>query len=117
MSVESSTLRDLLSECENRNVRLEPTEDDGLLVDGPQHSLTPDLLDRLRTRKFELLAMLREETDRPTVNLTDANAVWQAAMDELKGDEMFPDELLQILRAAPVAWGREQGSTEVGPNK
>jgi hypothetical protein len=100
---------ELLQELNQMGVRLEVVGE--RVRYWPKDALTPDLLDRLRSHKFELLAMLREQTDRPNVNLADPNAVWQAVVNELKGDEMFTDELLQALCAATVAWGREQGST------
>jgi hypothetical protein len=75
----------------------------------PKAALTPEVLERLRRYKFELLAILREQTERPTVNLDDPNAVWQAALNELEGDKLFPAELLQALRSARVAWNQNSG--------
>lgn len=50
---------DLLAECEAHGIRLALAGDGGLTIDAPQYALTPDLLDRLKSHKVELLAMLR----------------------------------------------------------
>ncbi|MCC7085189.1 MAG: hypothetical protein IT427_09305 [Pirellulales bacterium] len=49
----------LLAECEAQGIRLALDGDGGLNIDSPQGALTPDLLDRLKTHKAELLALLR----------------------------------------------------------
>jgi hypothetical protein len=50
---------DLLADCEAHGIRLAFAGDGGLAIDAPQAALTPDLLDRLKTHKADLLAMLR----------------------------------------------------------
>jgi hypothetical protein len=50
---------DLLAECKAQGIRLALAGDGGLAIDAPQDALTPDLLDRLKANKAELLAMLR----------------------------------------------------------
>ena len=52
------TLADLLADCDAHGIRLAVTDGDGLDIDAPQGSLTPALLDRLRSHKGELLAVL-----------------------------------------------------------
>jgi len=52
------TAAELLAECRVRNVILQ-AHGDRLDIDGPEHELTPDLLALLRTRKPELLQILR----------------------------------------------------------
>ncbi len=53
----------LLMECEQRDIRLAPRSDGGLEVDAPRNALTSDVLERLRTNKAALLAMLRQMLD------------------------------------------------------
>lgn len=48
----------LLEECEAREVRLAPSPNGGLTVDGPEEVLTSGLLERLKRHKAELLAIL-----------------------------------------------------------
>ena len=55
----SSTLADLLAECDAQGVRLLPCGQGELTIDAPQAVLTPELLERLRTHKAELVAQLR----------------------------------------------------------
>jgi len=52
-------LADLLADCEAHGIRLALAGDGGLTIDAPQDALTPGLLDRLRSSKADLLAMLR----------------------------------------------------------
>ena len=52
-------LGELLAECDAHGVRLLLADDDGLTIDAPQGVLTPDLVDRLKARKADVLAMLR----------------------------------------------------------
>ena len=63
-----STLADLLAECDAHGIRLLPADDGGLTIDAPQDALTPDLLDRLKAHKAELLAMLRPAPDAATAS-------------------------------------------------
>ncbi len=37
-------------------------------------------------------------------DLTDANAIWQAALDCLEGDPLFPPDEMKALRAANAQW-------------
>jgi len=54
-----SMLAELLTECDTRGIRLKLAGDDGLTIDAPKDSLSPDLLAQLKTHKAELLALLR----------------------------------------------------------
>ena len=54
-----STLASLLAECEAHGIRLLLAGDGGLTIDAPRDALTPDLLDRLKAHKADVLAMLR----------------------------------------------------------
>ena len=53
----------LLADCEAHGVRLLPTGDGGLTIDAVEDALTPDLVDRLRAHKDELLATMRPIPD------------------------------------------------------
>ena len=93
-----SALASLLSECESRGIRLLQTGVDGFTVDAPKGALTPDLLELLKRNKAAILARLN----------ADATAVWQAAIDNLRGDPDFSEEDIQALRTADVRW-KEDG--------
>jgi hypothetical protein len=70
----------LLAECEDRGVRLEPSDDGGLAVDAPRGAVTPELAARLKVHKPEILA-----------------ALWSRP-----GSPLFPPIILEALRAAQV---------------
>lgn len=92
----------------------------------PRLAVTPDLAERLRTHKPELLAILRPPAvpDAPTVagdpenrpeatpepEKPDAMVVWQRTLDRLKGDPLFPTDLMESLRTADVRWAPEDSN-------
>jgi hypothetical protein len=102
-----SLLADLLADCDAHGVRLALADGGGLEIDAPQDALTPDLLARLKAHKADLLAILRPAPEVAPVNQADAAAVWQAALDRLEGDPLFPPDVLEGLRAAEVRWIEE----------
>jgi hypothetical protein len=104
----TSELTSLLVECKTCGVRLALAGYGGLAIDAPQDALTPDLLDRLKTHKAELLAMLRPAPDAARIDPSDAAAVWQAALDQLEGDPMFPPAMMESLRSAKARWANEE---------
>jgi hypothetical protein len=53
-----SPLTVLLAECDAQGVRLFVADGGGLTIDAPQDALTPDLLDKLKAHKGELLTLL-----------------------------------------------------------
>lgn len=53
-----SLLADLLVNCEARGIRLSLASDGALTIDAPQDALTPDVLDRLKAHKANLLTLL-----------------------------------------------------------
>ena len=55
----------LLADCETLGIRLTPTSNGGLTIDGPRESLTPELIGRLKALKSELLVMLTPPTMSP----------------------------------------------------
>ena len=70
----------------------------------PRSALTPDLLARLKSHKAALLAMLRPTTEVAGIDRTGVAAVWQAALDRLEGNSLFPPDEMEALRAADVRW-------------
>jgi hypothetical protein len=101
--------RDLLVECHDRGVRLQQDGRGGLTIDGPQKSLTPDLIARLKAQKSNLLAML-ELCSAPT-GMQDAAVVWRATMILLGGDPSFPPNAMEALRNARAVWSTETPAT------
>ncbi len=95
-----SVLVKLVSDCDAKGIRLLPAGEDGLTIDAPKDALTPDLIQRLKDQKGELLTLFRPEAEA----LTDASAVWQAALDRLEGNPLFPPEAMAALRSAEVRW-------------
>jgi hypothetical protein len=59
MSGPGLSLTDLLAECEAQGIRLLPADRGGLTIDAPHDALTPELTERLRRHKAELVAQLR----------------------------------------------------------
>ena len=97
-------LAKLLTDCDARGIRLLPVGEDGLTIDAPKDALIPELMGRLKAHKGELLAILRSEADTRAIDLTDAKAVWQAALDSLDGNPLFPSDTIAALRVAEVRW-------------
>lgn len=58
MNATDRRLDDLLAELSRFDVRLTPTGDGGLTIDAPEGTLTPDLIERLKTLKWDLIAQL-----------------------------------------------------------
>ena len=56
-------LAELLADCDAHGIRLLVAGNGGLTIDAPQDALTPELLERLKTHKAELLALLRPTPD------------------------------------------------------
>jgi hypothetical protein len=52
----------------------------------------------------QTLTTLDNNADISRVDLTDATAVWQAALNKLAHDPAFPRDLLMALRDADVRW-------------
>jgi len=105
-------LAELLAECHSRGIRMLPAGHEGLTIDAPEDALTPELVDRLRLQKADVLASLRSVPATPSIDPSDAAAVWQAALDLLEGDPLFPPDLLNDLREADVRWGSDEWHDE-----
>jgi|GEM_PF-3122992 hypothetical protein len=58
-------LAQLLVDCDANGIRLLPTGDGRLTIDAPHDVLTPALVDRLKSQKVELLALLAFPADLP----------------------------------------------------
>ena len=87
--------RELLADCDAHGIRLFAAGDGGLTIDAPQNALTPDLLCRLKAHKGELLSILPPETDALRVDPTDPVSLWQAVLNRLAGDPLFPADVLE----------------------
>ena len=46
----------LLADCNDRDIRLSLDGPDGLIINAPQETLTPDLIGMIKAHKVELLA-------------------------------------------------------------
>jgi len=73
----------------------------------PRSAVTPDLADRMKAQKGELLAILRCDSKASDIDLTNATAVWRAPLDRLDGDLLFPPDEMEALRAADAQWGND----------
>jgi TubC N-terminal docking domain len=69
----TGTHTDLLAECKALGIRLTVAGDGGLSIDAPQDALTPDLLDRLKAHKAELLASIERFDERAAIMEFDAS--------------------------------------------
>ena len=104
MTTAPTVLASLLADCSARDIRLLPVGDRSLTIDAPQNVLTPDLVHRIKTHKNELLSIFDHAADTRKGDPTNAAAVWQATLDRLDGDPLFPSELMELLRSADVSW-------------
>ena len=98
------TLADLLAECDAGGIQLIPAADGSLTVDAPDNALTPELLERLKAHKADLLTILRHAADVPRCDPGDAAAVWKETLKRLEGKSMFPADMLEALGSADVRW-------------
>ncbi len=80
MSDSPSLLANLLADCDAHGIRLLLADDGGLTIDAPQDALTPDLLDRLKAHKAELLTLLLRASDFDIDSAPDAEPA-PAALD------------------------------------
>lgn len=58
MTPTNTILSDLLADCAACGIRLALVDTDGLEIDAPRDALGPNLLDRLKAHKADLLSML-----------------------------------------------------------
>ena len=70
----------------------------------PRSAVTPDLADQMKSHKDALLAILQGDFKTPSIDLSSATAIWQAALDRLEGDPLFPPDVMEALRAADARW-------------
>lgn len=104
MSGAPSILAELLADCVANGIRLALADGGGLEIDAPPDALTRDLLDRLKANKADLLELLRPASQVAPINQANAAAVWQAALDMLGGDPLFPPDVMEALRSADARW-------------
>lgn len=95
MSRAPSPLADLLAQCNAKGIRLLLADDGGLTIDAPQSALTPDLLDRLKAHKGELLTLLHRPSDFDVDSAPDA----EPAPETEKRTHRMPPELRRPVRA------------------
>lgn len=100
----------LMTDLTRLGIRLEAHGD--RIRYSPRSTVTPDLAQRMKMHKSELLAILEGNVGPPAVDLTDANAIWQAALDCLERDPLFPPDEMKALRAANAQWADEPDSNE-----
>jgi hypothetical protein len=93
---------ELITDLARLGIRLEARGD--RLRYSPRSAVTPDLADRMKAHKGELLTILRRDPDAPRIDLDNPAAVWQAALDRLDGDPLFPPDVLSEFREASVRW-------------
>ena len=77
----------------------------------PRSAVTPDLTDRMKTHKDELLAILRRDSPAQAIDLTDAAVAWRVALLNVEGNPLFTPDMLEALRGAKVQWA-DDGCTE-----
>ena len=93
---------ELLTDLTRLGIRIEAHDD--RLRYSPRSAVTPDLTARMKAHKGELLEILRRDPDAPVIDLTDAAAVWKAALNRLEGDPLFAPDVMEALRAADARW-------------
>ena len=93
---------ELITDLARLGIRIEAHGD--RLRYSPRSAVTQDLTRRMKAHKGELLAMLRRDPDAPAIDMNDAAAVWQAALDRLEGDPLFLPDAMEALRAADARW-------------
>jgi hypothetical protein len=79
MTDTQSALWELLAECEARGIHLVATGSDGLTIDSPRDSLTPQLLTQLKSHKLALLDFLESLEERSAIIEFDAGLSRQEA--------------------------------------
>ena len=100
----------LIADLARLGIRIEAHGD--RLRYSPRSAVTPDLAQRLKAHKSELLSILRRDPDATVIDLTNATAVWQAALDRLEGDPLFPPDVMEGLRAADARWADDPEAGE-----
>jgi hypothetical protein len=61
--------------------------------------------------------MLSRKGNVPSVDLPNASALWQAALDEVVGDPDFPPGMIEDLRSASVGWATVEVSRANSPQE
>ena len=92
----------LIADLAKLGIRLEANGD--RLRFHPRSAVTPDLAQRMKAQKQELLEVLRAGAQPASVDDEDATAVWHATLDQLEGNSNFPPTIVEVLREAEVRW-------------
>lgn len=90
------TASELRAELARRGIRLDAYGD--RLRYAPRSAVTPELAERIKVHKTELLAALRGDFRAESTD--PVRHWWHAALDEVK--DHFPAQVLQALREADV---------------
>ena len=93
------TLFQLFSELEKRGIQLRAEKD--MLAFHPRSAVTPDLEEKLKSYKQELLVIVRNAS---YIDPQDANSVWQLAVDDIEKKFLFPDDMVDVLRDVNAQW-------------
>ena len=96
MTRTTSALTDLLADCDAHGIRLALADGGGLEIDAPQDALTPDLLDRLKARKDDVLAIVESYEERAAVLEFDGGLerreaelmAWNSTLSQLGGSRL-----------------------------
>ena len=107
------SVANLIADLDRLEIQLEARGD--RLRYSPRSAVTPELAQRMKDHKCELLTILQPASDASSVGLTDAPALWQAALDRLAGDVLFPPDVMEALRAADAQWADTPGD-EIADN-
>ncbi|MBB74420.1 MAG: hypothetical protein CMJ75_07905 [Planctomycetaceae bacterium] len=98
---------EIIKDLKAAGVRLEEHGDE--LWCTPPESMTPELVERVKDHKGELLAILRKAA----ADLA-AAAVWQQTVAELDGDPLFPPDVIDGLRHGRAKWDPCLSIADVG---
>ena len=93
------SVANLIADLDRLEIQLEAHGD--RLRYSPRSAVTPELAQRMKDHKCELLTILQPASDAP--------ALWQAALDRLAGDVLFPPDMIEALRAADAQWADAPG--------
>jgi len=64
-----TNLAELVDECKSLGIVLTPTDDSSITVDGPTGSLTPELIDRIKGHKKDILRFLQPHQEESAITI------------------------------------------------
>lgn len=74
----------------------------------PRSIVSPEMLERIKACKFELLAIVRGDSE--ILDEIRLRAIWHGALADLEADETFPRDALEALRRAKAKWSDSDGT-------